>query len=56
MSAEDLPKRWQRGDDPLSYRIIGAAIEVHRLLGPRLVGIRIRRVPVSRTLSPRDSI
>ena len=37
MSAEDSAKRWRRGDDPLSYRIIGAAIEVHRLLGPGLL-------------------
>ncbi len=37
MNAEDSAKRWRRGDDPLSYRIIGAAIEVHRLLGPGLL-------------------
>ena len=37
MSAEDSAKRWRRGDDPLSYRIIGAAIEVHRFLGPGLL-------------------
>ena len=29
--------RWHPNDDPLSYRIIGAAIEVHRFLGPGLL-------------------
>lgn len=30
-------KRWDGDDDPLTHRIIGAAIEVHRLLGPGLL-------------------
>src|SRR5687768_290100 len=37
MDAAHSGKRWQAGDDPLSYGIIGAAIEVHRLLGPGLL-------------------
>ncbi|MDP9177255.1 MAG: GxxExxY protein [Gemmatimonadota bacterium] len=37
MNAGDSVKRWRANDDPLSYRIIGAAIEVHRLLGPGLL-------------------
>jgi GxxExxY protein len=37
MNAADSATRWHAGDDPLSYRIIGAAIEVHRLLGPGLL-------------------
>jgi GxxExxY protein len=35
-TSESVP-RWRAGDDPLSYQIIGAAIEVHRLLGPGLL-------------------
>ncbi|MGI8400618.1 MAG: GxxExxY protein [Gemmatimonadaceae bacterium] len=30
-------KRWNVNHDPLTHRIIGAAIEVHRLLGPGLL-------------------
>ena len=37
MNAADSANRWRANDDPLSYRIIGAAIEVHRLLGPGLL-------------------
>jgi GxxExxY protein len=37
MNATDSEKRWRANDDPLSYRIIGAAIEVHRFLGPGLL-------------------
>jgi GxxExxY protein len=37
MDAADSAHRWSAGDDPLSYQIIGAAIEVHRLLGPGLL-------------------
>lgn len=37
MNAADSANRWRAHDDPLSYRIIGAAIEVHRSLGPGLL-------------------
>lgn len=37
VNAADSGNRWRANDDPLSYRIIGAAIEVHRLLGPGLL-------------------
>jgi GxxExxY protein len=37
MNAAESEKMWSAHDDPLSYRIIGAAIEVHRLLGPGLL-------------------
>ncbi len=37
MNTPDSAPRWRAGDDPLSYQIIGAAIEVHRLLGPGLL-------------------
>ena len=61
MSAEDSAKRWRRGDDPLSYRIIGAAMEVHRFLGPGLLEsayeaclcleLSLREIPFERQLS-----
>jgi hypothetical protein len=37
MNLGDSVKRWHVNDDPLTHRIIGAAIEVHRLLGPGLL-------------------
>jgi GxxExxY protein len=37
MSPGDIVKRWLVNDDPLTHRIIGAAIEVHRHLGPGLL-------------------
>jgi GxxExxY protein len=37
MNSADSMKRWSVNDDPLTHRIIGAAIEVHRLLGPGLL-------------------
>jgi len=37
MEAADSVKRWHVNDDPLTHRLIGAAIEVHRLLGPGLL-------------------
>jgi GxxExxY protein len=37
MNPADSTKRWNVNDDPLTHRIIGAAIEVHRLLGPGLL-------------------
>lgn len=37
MNTDDSEKLWRANDDPLSYRIIGAAIEVHRHLGPGLL-------------------
>jgi hypothetical protein len=37
MNEAESVKLWSAHDDPLSYRIIGAAIEVHRLLGPGLL-------------------
>jgi GxxExxY protein len=37
MNPADTVKRWNVNDDPLTHRIIGAAIEVHRLLGPGLL-------------------
>jgi GxxExxY protein len=37
MNRADSVKRSNVNDDPLTHRIIGAAIEVHRLLGPGLL-------------------
>lgn len=37
MNTADSLKIWTANDDPLTHRIIGAAIEVHRLLGPGLL-------------------
>jgi GxxExxY protein len=37
MNPADSVKRWNVNDDPLTHSIIGAAIEVHRLLGPGLL-------------------
>jgi GxxExxY protein len=37
MDPGDSLKRRHVNDDPLTHRIIGAAIEVHRLLGPGLL-------------------
>jgi GxxExxY protein len=37
MNRGESIKRWNGNDDPLTHRIIGAAIEVHRLLGPGLL-------------------
>ena len=37
MNPADSIKRWSVNNDPLTHRIIGAAIEVHRLLGPGLL-------------------
>ena len=34
MKRPDSEALWRANDDPLSYRIIGAAIELHRFLGP----------------------
>jgi len=37
MNRVDSAKGWKANDDPLTHRIIGVAIEVHRLLGPGLL-------------------
>ena len=34
MDRRHIAKRWEWDDDPLTRKIIGAAIEVHRQLGP----------------------
>ena len=34
MDRRHIAKRWEWDDDPLTHKIIGAAIEVHRQLGP----------------------
>jgi GxxExxY protein len=37
MNPTDSMRRWNVSGDPITHRIIGAALEVHRLLGPGLL-------------------